>query len=127
MAIHVANTHPEINFTAINDVPDPLTLNNLDALNELGGEKIFLTSTLSVVKIPNYLHGQAPNPKTLQTENAISCAIIVVEKEDDIVDAFYMYFYTLNAGPIVMGHEIGNHLGDWYVFSSNVEHFGLRS
>lgn len=113
MAIHVANTHPEINFTAINDVPDPLTLDNLDALNELGGKEIFLTSTSSVLKIPNYLHGQAPNPKTLQTENSTSCAITIVEKEDDIVDAFYMYFYTLNAGPIVMGHEIGNHLGDW--------------
>ena len=40
--------------------------------------------------------------------------IIVVDKGNGIVDAFYMYFYSFNQGPSVYGHELGDHLGDWY-------------
>jgi hypothetical protein len=85
----------------------------LDTLNDLGGEDVYLTSNEDLGKIPNYLHGQAPNKKTLQTEEAVSTVVIVVDKGDGIVDAFYMYFYTFNQGPTVYGHELGDHLGDW--------------
>jgi hypothetical protein len=90
MAVHIANTHPELNFTTVNIAEDqgPLTLDNLDLLNSLGGEDIYLTSNTNLGTTPKYLHGKAPNRKTLQTENAISTVIIIVEKGNAIVDAF---------------------------------------
>lgn len=115
MATHVSSSFPTSNFTVIPEAPDPLTLDNLDALNDLQEEETFLTSVIDLVTYPKYLYGREPNTKTLKTNEAISCAVIVVEKEDDIVDAFYMYFYSFNAGPVVFWYEIGNHMGDWYV------------
>lgn len=91
----------------------PLGLANLDSLNDLGGEDIYLTSNENLGKTPKYLHGQAPSKKTLQTANAVSAVVIVVEKPEGVVDAFYMYFYTFNQGPTVYLHELGDHLGDW--------------
>jgi hypothetical protein len=113
MAYHVSKTRPTFNFTSISQA-SPLTLDNLDSLNEFGGKEVYLTSRSDVTKLPKYLHGQKPNAKTLQTEGAVSCVIIVVDKGNGIVDAFYMYFYSFNQGPSVYGHELGDHLGDWY-------------
>jgi len=117
MALHVASTHPTLNFTAIEGAPDHLTLDNLNGLNELGGEDVCLTSTATLTVLPKYLHGHAPNKNTLQTENAVSCVVALVNKEEGILDAFYMYFYTFNEGPNALGHRVGNHLGDWSVRS----------
>jgi len=115
MAAHVSNTHPTIDFTPVKDAPEGLTLDNLNDLNDLGGDKIYLTSTTLLTKLPNYLHGQKPDKKTLQTENAVSCVIAVANKDGGILDAFYIYFYTFNDGPTALGHKVGNHLGDWCV------------
>lgn len=113
MAKHLENTHPTINFTALTGGPDPLTLDNLNELNKLGGEDIFLSSIEDVTTLPKFLHGQEPNPVTYRTDNAKSCVVIVVDKGDGIIDAFYMYWYIFNDGPSALGHQVGNHLGDW--------------
>lgn len=118
MAAHVSNAHPTMNFTPVKDAPEGLTLDNLNDLNDLGGDSIYLTSTTLLTNLPNYLHGQKPDKKTLQTENAVSCVIALANKEDGILDAFYIYFYTFNDGPRALGHQVGNHLGDWYAKSS---------
>ena len=115
LVTHVSNTHPELNHTTIKDTPERLTLDNLNILNDVGGDKVYLTSTENLIKLPNYLKGEPPNKKTLQTGNAISCVIALAEKADGILDAFYIYFYTFNEGPTALGHRVGNHLGDWYV------------
>lgn len=119
MAIHVANTHPTINFTAVQGAPQLLSLDNLNSLNDLGGDDIYLTSTENVIKLPKFLNGQKPDAKTLKTNDAFSCVIICVDKGNGIVDAFYMYFYTFNEGPTGLGHRVGNHLGDWFVFKEH--------
>ncbi|KAH6688823.1 hypothetical protein BKA61DRAFT_304670 [Leptodontidium sp. MPI-SDFR-AT-0119] len=113
MAKHLENTYPSINFTAVEGGPHPLTLDNLNELNELGGENIFLSSTEDVVTLPKFLHGQEPDPITYRTDNAKSCVVIVVDKGNGLIDAFYMYWYTFNDGPSAIGHQVGNHLGDW--------------
>jgi hypothetical protein len=127
MAVHIANTHPVLNFTTVNLTEDqaPLTLDNLDLLNIFDGEDIYLTSNINLGTTPKYLHGKAPNRKTLQTENAISSVIVVVDKGNSFMDVFYMYFYTFNQGPSVYGHELGDHLGDWYVYPSTTEDVSL--
>lgn len=113
MAAHVLNTHPTLNFTSVKDATEPLTLDNLNDLNDFGGESVYLTSTTLLTDLPKYLKGKKPNKKTLQTENAVSCVIALANKEDGILDAFYIYFYTFNEGPTAFGHRVGNHLGDW--------------
>ncbi|EKD21190.1 uncharacterized protein L3040_000771 [Drepanopeziza brunnea f. sp. 'multigermtubi'] len=113
MQKHIENTFPAINSTAVSDAPKPLNLDNLNDLNTLGGEKIFLTSTEGLVKYPGFLKGQSPDPKTLASTGAKSTVIIVADKGNGLVDAFYMYFYTFNDGPSALGHQVGNHLGDW--------------
>lgn len=115
LATHVEKTHPTLNFTTIKDIPNPLNLDNLDKLNTLGDDNVYLTSTKSIIQMPKFLQGKKPGTKSLRTKHANSCAVVVVEKGNGIVDAFYMYFYTFNEGPSGLGHRVGNHLGDWYV------------
>jgi len=115
MATHVKNTHATVNFTAVKGAPDPLSLDNLSLLNELGGDSVYLTSTENVIKFPKFVKGTKPDLNTLQTKDAVSCVIICVDKGKGILDAFYMYFYTFNEGPTGLGHRVGNHLGDWCV------------
>lgn len=119
MATHISHTHPTMSWENVTDAPTPLTLDNLDSLNPFGGENVYLTSTEDLITLPSYLKGQKPDPDTLQTAGAISCVIIVVDKGDGITDAFFMYFYTYNKGPAALGHEVGNHLGDWYEYLSS--------
>lgn len=116
LAAHIANTHPTMNFTSIDGAPSNLTLDNLDQLNALGREDVYLASIEPLISFPPYMVGQKPDAKTLQTTGAVSCAIIVAEKADGVVDVFYMYFYSFNDGPSALGHKAGNHLGDWYDF-----------
>lgn len=113
---HIKKTHPTQNFT---DVPlknpkEKLTLDNLSSQLP-NAENVFLTSNKNVIDLPKFLQGKKPDSKTLQTHHAKTAAVIVVEKGDGIVDAFYMYFYSFNAGPHALGHVAGNHVGDWYV------------
>lgn len=39
--------------------------------------------------------------------------LIVIPKEDGIVDAFWFFFYSYNLGKIVLNIRFGNHVGDW--------------
>lgn len=115
MATHLAHTHPTKDWENITDAVQTLDLDNLHTLNDEGGKDVYLTSTVDLITLPPFLKGQKPDQKTLQTAGAISCVIIVVDKGSGIMDAFFMYFYTYNKGPAALGHEVGNHLGDWYV------------
>ena len=57
-----------------------------------------------------------PTPAGRSSAPAI---LIVVEKDDGIVDAFWFFFYSYNLGPKVLNIRFGNHVGDW-------EHTGIR-
>ncbi|CZR62114.1 related to VPS62 Vacuolar Protein Sorting [Phialocephala subalpina] len=113
MATHLAHTHPTKDWKNITDAVQTLNLDNLHTLGDEGGKDVYLTSTVDLITLPPFLKGQKPDQKTLQTAGAISCVIIVVDKGSGIMDAFFMYFYTYNKGPAALGHEVGNHLGDW--------------
>jgi hypothetical protein len=39
--------------------------------------------------------------------------LIVVEKPEGVVDAFWFYFYSYNLGNSVFNYRFGNHVGDW--------------
>jgi Vacuolar protein sorting-associated protein 62 len=110
----ITNTHPEINLTSIENPPTPLTLHNLDVLNDYGndGMNVYLTSNIDVTEGPKWLDGVVPD-STGKTKNAISCAVIINDHGSGNVDVFYMYFYAYNLGNTVLFHELGDHVGDW--------------
>ena len=57
-----------------------------------------------------------PNPAGMSTAPAI---LIVIDKGDGIVDAFWFFFYSFNQGQKVFRVRYGNHVGDWYVSTSH--------
>ena len=91
----LANTKPEINYEVVSGAPSPLTLNNLDSLNALGGSSIYLTSIDDTTSNPQpqWLKGVVPD-STGKTDGAVSCSIIVCDYGNGTVDAYYMYFYA---------------------------------
>jgi hypothetical protein len=124
------HTHPEFahNYSPnpgakITDGPSPLTLDNLDALNAFDtskpskhadvGNHVYLSADEDITKgNPAWLNGVRPNAEG-KTEGAKSCCIIVNDHGTGYVDVFYMYFYAYNQGQIILGKELGDHLGDW--------------
>lgn len=108
----IDNTTPQVDFKPVNDASSPQTLDNLAELNKLGGEEVYLTSKVKPDQQPEYLHGTLPNDEG-RTEGAVSATIVVNDHGDGTVDAFYFYFYAFDFGGVYVGHNIGNHLGDW--------------
>jgi hypothetical protein len=106
---HISHTDPRVNFNTVS-APNPLDLNSL---NQLGGD-VYLTSKDDITNNPEWLKGVRPdgNGKTEGT----TAAVIVNDKGEGNVDAFYMFFYTYNWGGEVLGLSslnFGNHVGDW--------------
>ncbi|KAF3904493.1 hypothetical protein AA313_de0205973 [Arthrobotrys entomopaga] len=116
----LANTRPRIDHGVIQDAPSSITLDNLDKLNDYkdGGQGVYLTSNKQVATDTEqeWLKGVTPDKDGL-TKDAVSAAVIINEKENDVTDVFYCYFYNFNAGPPIriLGIELvfGNHVGDW--------------
>jgi hypothetical protein len=108
----LCNTEPRVNFTPIPNAPNPLTLDNLADLSNLGGKDVYLTSNIRPNERPEYLRGVLPNDEG-KTEGAVSAAIIVDDHGDKTVDAFYFYFYAFDYGGHYVNQDIGNHIGDW--------------
>lgn len=90
-----------------------MTLNNLDQLNKLRDKhtEVYLTSNDDVSKDPEWLAGTRPD-ETGKTNGAVSSCIIVNDKGDGNVDAFYFYFYHYNQGQTIFGKELGDHVAD---------------
>ena len=85
----------------------PLTLQNLDRLNASGGKDVYLTSKNDITTDPSWLRGVTPDASG-KTKDAISAVIIVNDKGEGVVDAFYMYFFAYNAGgSIITGNDLG--------------------
>lgn len=108
----VAHTVPKIKGIVVANAPSPLTLDNLDQLNALGGKDVWLTSREGIIAYPKWFNGVAPDGNR-KTNDAITCAIITVDKGSGVLDAFYFYFYAFNQGNKVLGLEFGDHVGDW--------------
>jgi len=122
---HVLHTTPYKKFQPVPDVPD-LDLDNLSSLNDYG-KQIFLTSIENVTSHPAWLRGETPDA-TGALHNSTACAVVLINKSDSILDAFYFYFYSYDEGADITqvlpplnrllpnskpGDHYGNHVGDW--------------
>jgi len=62
-------------------------------------------------------HGRtSPRTSGTRTRGGRSDApavLVVVDKGNGIVDAFWFYFYSFNLGNMVLNVRFGNHVGDW--------------
>ncbi|KAI0460803.1 hypothetical protein LJB42_001603 [Komagataella kurtzmanii] len=103
------------------DVPGGQHL-NIGALSKLNhysaakkGSEVFLMANTDFDKNPDYITGRHNKPKYINGEiEEAPAVLIVVDKGNGWVDAFWFYFYGFNLGPFVMGTgPFGNHVGDW--------------
>jgi Vacuolar protein sorting-associated protein 62 len=112
IATQVTNSIPKVKEVPVARAPSPLTLDNLDQLNAMGGKDLWLTSKEGIAAEPKWFNGVAPD-ESRKTNNITSCAIVTVDKGSSRIDAFYFYFYAFNDGTRVVGMEFGGHVGDW--------------
>lgn len=78
-------------------------------------DDLFLTALSDFDTDPSWITGvkNIPEIGTGYLKDA-PATLIVVDKGDGWVDAFWFYFYSFNLGPFVMGGgPYGNHVGDW--------------
>ncbi|KAF2643474.1 hypothetical protein P280DRAFT_467495 [Massarina eburnea CBS 473.64] len=107
---HLLHTTARVNYNVV-EAPSPLDLNNLDAL----GIDVYLTSNDDITTNPGWIKGIKPDGNG-KTDNGVTSAVIVNDKGNGNVDAFYMHFYSYNWGGLVLGMKdlnFGNHVGDW--------------
>ncbi|ODV95482.1 hypothetical protein PACTADRAFT_50198 [Pachysolen tannophilus NRRL Y-2460] len=92
-----------------------LNINDLSKLSNIFENPIFLTSNSDFDNDPDWITGVENKPNIYNGKLEHSPAIlIVVDKGNGWVDAFWFYFYSFNLGPFVMGvGPFGNHVGDW--------------
>ena len=91
-------TTPRVNYQEVPGPSKPLTTLNLDQM----ASNVWLTSNDDVTKNPEWIKGTKPNANG-KTEGATTAAVIVNDKGNGNVDAFYMYFYAYNYGGEVLG------------------------
>lgn len=134
MAEHLYHITPKLNYTPVQASLQHLQLDNLNALNRWDyGRDMFLTSDDNVEDHPEWLMGEknipaAPTTSSPQSKRDSSsragtrkiqggrsdapAVLVVVNKGDGIVDAFWFFFYSFNLGNVVI-LRFGNHVGDW--------------
>lgn len=124
IADHLVHTTPRLNFTAIDGMENDRTVDNLDELNKFG-RATYLQSDDNVEERPDWLGGavnipsdskEGSSPKNGSKPGGYSSApavLVVIPKDDGIIDAFWFYFYSYNLGNKVLGTRFGNHVGDW--------------
>ncbi|KAL8708390.1 MAG: hypothetical protein Q9220_006680, partial [cf. Caloplaca sp. 1 TL-2023] len=141
-AEHLQHVTPYLNYTPIRSSSHELNLSNLDQLNEYtNGRFVYLTSDDNVEARPDWLGGEKNIPGDpedtdqsphLDRDNAqqilgkiqagqqikggrsdAPAVLIVANKGNGIVDAFWFFFYSYNLGNLVFNIRFGNHIGDW--------------
>lgn len=64
------------------------------------------------IKLPAPRSRSSSTPKKGGRSTA-PALLIVVPKDNDVVDAFWFFFYSFNLGNKVFNTRFGNHVGDW--------------
>ncbi|CEP62916.1 uncharacterized protein LALA0_S06e06788g [Lachancea lanzarotensis] len=107
------------NDSIVKDAPVRISdLNAKFAGSHESGESVlsqdtYLSSVDDFAKDPRWLLGHKPDYSTGHIKDA-PAVLIVVDKGNGWVDAYWFYFYSFNLGAFIMGYgPWGNHVGDW--------------
>ncbi|KAL6235388.1 hypothetical protein BDW75DRAFT_142502 [Aspergillus navahoensis] len=57
--------------------------------------------------------GEPISVKEVGGRSEAPAIVLVIDKGNGIVDAFWFYFYSFNLGNVVLNVRFGNHIGDW--------------
>ncbi|KAL4917458.1 hypothetical protein BDW62DRAFT_201698 [Aspergillus aurantiobrunneus] len=57
--------------------------------------------------------GEPISIKDISGRSEAPAILLVIDKGNGIVDAFWFYFYSFNLGNVVLNVRFGNHIGDW--------------
>lgn len=107
---HLEHVTPELDFTPL-QASEHVELSNLSSLNRYDYAKnIYLTSKDNPEDKPAWLLSEKNIPVAGRSD--APAVLIVVDKGDGIVDAFWFFFYSFNQGNVVF-FRFGNHVGDW--------------
>lgn len=76
---------------------------------------VFMTANEDFDSDPDWITGVKNQPSLVDGSiKDAPATLIVVDKGNGWVDAFWFYFYSFNLGPFVLGNgPYGNHVGDW--------------
>ncbi|KAL9046126.1 MAG: hypothetical protein Q9214_000956 [Letrouitia sp. 1 TL-2023] len=139
---HLEHVTPLLNYTPVKYSTQSMNLTNLDDLNLYNhGRFVYLTSEDNVEDRPDWLGGEKNIPDIPEEEDGFfawvikvikqmlpigtiappmqggrsdaPAVLIVVEKDEGVIDAFWFYFYSYNLGNLVFNVRFGNHVGDW--------------
>jgi len=135
---HLLHTTPSLNFTPMQESEQHPTTSNLGDFNKYDdGAFVFLQSKDLVETMPAWLTSEQNIPvvqgvglqkaqegserrggkkkEGSQTggRSPAPAYLLVAEKEDGVVDAFWFFFYSYNLGNTVFGIGFGDHVGDW--------------
>lgn len=105
------NVHATLKGANIEDAPYPLSLDNLGELNKDGADAALSTNG-DFTTGPEWIKGIVPDSDG-HSGDTFSNAIVVHDRGNGAVDAFYFYFYGYNRGNTVLFQELGDHVGDW--------------
>ncbi|CAK9439891.1 uncharacterized protein LODBEIA_P39910 [Lodderomyces beijingensis] len=114
----VTNFHVRYkNGTVVPGTQEGMDIGKLAALGDGGNstKKMYLTSNSNFDADPDWITGVKNKPSLINGEiRDAPATLIVVDKGNGWVDAYWFYFYSFNLGPFVMGQgPYGNHVGDW--------------
>jgi hypothetical protein len=135
---HLLHTTPHLNYIPLQASTDHPSLDDLDELNKWGGGRyVFMKSNDNVEERPEWLIGKENIPSTepeqpfsqdRSSQQPVSsdgqppieggrsqapAVLILVNKDEGVVDAFWFFFYSYNLGNVVLNVRFGNHVGDW--------------
>lgn len=112
----VAHFHAEYeNGTKVDGFEESIDITQLSRLRRLEEDLVYLTANSDFDADPYWITGVNNKPRYSNGEIPQAPAtLIVVDKGNGWVDAYWFYFYSFNLGPYVMGiGPFGNHVGDW--------------
>lgn len=134
---HLLHTTPSLNFTPVEESEQHPTASNLGDFNKYDdGAFVYLQSKDMVETMPAWLTSEKNIPVVQGAEleksqekskkrggkkhgsktggrSPAPAYLVVAEKDDGVVDAFWFFFYSYNLGNTVFGIGFGDHVGDW--------------
>lgn len=114
IAKFLTNFHVEYdNGTTVPGTEADFDIHKLAQLPKL--PDLYLTANSDFDLDPEWITGVKNKPSLINGEiKDAPATLIVVDKGNGWVDAYWFYFYSFNLGPFVMGSgPYGNHVGDW--------------